>query len=329
MTTRASGGVAPRSFRTNRRTLAYRAEKPWSSTRSCQMAIAFRPWVERVGDDLAIDLTGARAGRAGRRRPRRVGGHLLCGGRICRRVGGHPRCGGRIWRRPRPRPTASCPHGNARRLQVLADGFAPDAGASLNLAQRPAQPPQRANVVLLLFGQDVAHARVGTCVPRRRQRLGRQPWWPVFRCRSVAGFGCPPRFGRGSLRRSGPSTSTGCSMSCGRNSVMRSRQENSRIVVRAGDSTRSTGTTTTSSYAHFATSTIIFSSRDPRPMATSDGWGLPLRTRLGRGLRGGDILDRLQSRKRVATIAVSDRGTLGGLTQFATQFGFAGSATSL
>src|SRR5690349_12105727 len=43
MTTRASVGVRPRSATTNRRTLAYRAEKPWPSTRSCQMAIALRP----------------------------------------------------------------------------------------------------------------------------------------------------------------------------------------------------------------------------------------------------------------------------------------------
>src|SRR5262245_15527037 len=43
MTTRASVGRLPRSFTTNRRTLAYRAVKPRSSTRSCQIAIAFRP----------------------------------------------------------------------------------------------------------------------------------------------------------------------------------------------------------------------------------------------------------------------------------------------
>src|SRR5882672_6248146 len=43
MMTRASAGAVPRSFRTKRRTLAYRAEKPWSSTRSCQIAVAFRP----------------------------------------------------------------------------------------------------------------------------------------------------------------------------------------------------------------------------------------------------------------------------------------------
>src|SRR5688500_19951405 len=43
MTTRASGDDVPRSVRAKRRTLAYRAVKPWSSTRSCQIAIALRP----------------------------------------------------------------------------------------------------------------------------------------------------------------------------------------------------------------------------------------------------------------------------------------------
>jgi hypothetical protein len=39
----ASGGADAFSRATNRFTLAYWAEKPWSSTRSCQMAIALRP----------------------------------------------------------------------------------------------------------------------------------------------------------------------------------------------------------------------------------------------------------------------------------------------
>src|SRR5262245_54200483 len=43
MTTRASGADVPLSATTKRRTLAYRAGKPWSSTRSCQIAIALRP----------------------------------------------------------------------------------------------------------------------------------------------------------------------------------------------------------------------------------------------------------------------------------------------
>src|SRR5262245_66193956 len=43
MTTRASGEDVSRSVRTKRRTLAYRAVKPWSSARSCQTARALRP----------------------------------------------------------------------------------------------------------------------------------------------------------------------------------------------------------------------------------------------------------------------------------------------
>src|ERR1044071_9437101 len=43
ITTRASGEAIARSVPTKRRTLAYRAVKPWSSTRSCQIAMALRP----------------------------------------------------------------------------------------------------------------------------------------------------------------------------------------------------------------------------------------------------------------------------------------------
>ncbi len=66
--TRASAGVAPRSPRTKRRTLAYRGVKPWSLTRSCQIATAFRPRPSaatissRYGSQ-ALAL-GARAGAA-------------------------------------------------------------------------------------------------------------------------------------------------------------------------------------------------------------------------------------------------------------------------
>jgi hypothetical protein len=43
ITARASGPPAPCSFRTKRLTLWYLPRKPWSSTRSCQMALALRP----------------------------------------------------------------------------------------------------------------------------------------------------------------------------------------------------------------------------------------------------------------------------------------------
>ena len=74
ITTRASGGACPRSVTTKRRTLAYRAGKPWSSTRSCQIAMALRPRPSassissRYGSQ-ALAL-GARPGRGDRGRGR-------------------------------------------------------------------------------------------------------------------------------------------------------------------------------------------------------------------------------------------------------------------
>ena len=63
-------GALPRSATTKRRTLAYCAGKPWSSTRSCQMATALRPrasasaMISRYGSH-ALAL-GARPGGGGR-----------------------------------------------------------------------------------------------------------------------------------------------------------------------------------------------------------------------------------------------------------------------
>ena len=63
---------------------------------------------------------------------------------------------------------------------------------SMRRSDQPSRPSAR-TCCLLLFVQDVAHPGGGTRPHRLRQRLGRYPWWPVFRCPSVAGFGCPPR----------------------------------------------------------------------------------------------------------------------------------------
>ena len=70
--------------------------------------------------------------------------------------------------------------------------------------------------------RELAHACVGTSVPRRRQRLGRQPWWPVFRCPLMAGFGCPPR-PRSRINRRGTASArcTGSSLSDTRNASYR------------------------------------------------------------------------------------------------------------
>jgi hypothetical protein len=48
-----------------------------------------------------------------------------------------------------------------------------DAGLSLDLAQRPAQPAEREDLVSFVVSQDVAHAGGGPQGPRQRQRLGR------------------------------------------------------------------------------------------------------------------------------------------------------------
>ena len=68
------------------------------------------------------------------------------------------------------RPTA---HRNAGRFQIAAGRLPTDAGGRLDPPKRPAQAPQRDDLLLFLVVQDVAHAGEGPWAPRRRQRLGR------------------------------------------------------------------------------------------------------------------------------------------------------------
>src|SRR5260221_14676818 len=78
-------------------------------------------------------------------------------------------------------------------FQVATDRLATDRERLLDAPKRPSEPSERQNLLLLVVVQDVAHDSDGTCVPRRRQRLDRYREWPVFSCRLMAGFGCPPR----------------------------------------------------------------------------------------------------------------------------------------
>src|SRR5690606_35937908 len=130
---------------------------------------------------------GRPTGRFCRRR-RRVGGRPT--GRFCRRrrrVGGRPT--GRFWRLSLSWTSDRDPG----RLEVLARRFPPDSGLLLDPAQRPAKPPQRQYRLLLFFAQDV-HSRRGTTSRRFSSTSWRRRYdWPVFRCPSLAGFGCPPR----------------------------------------------------------------------------------------------------------------------------------------
>jgi hypothetical protein len=128
---------------------------------------------ERLADQLSIRLARARTRRTARTLTRsRVGGHLRPGGRFrlarlggrrlgngriyATRVGGHRGSGnGRF--RPRCAPAAARHH-DARGLEIAADRFAPDTGRPLDAPQRPAQSPQRHNLVVFVVSQDVAHA---------------------------------------------------------------------------------------------------------------------------------------------------------------------------
>jgi hypothetical protein len=49
-------------------------------------------------------------------------------------------------------------HHDAHGLEIAADRFAPDTGRPLDAPQRPAQSPQRHNLVVFVVSQDVAHA---------------------------------------------------------------------------------------------------------------------------------------------------------------------------
>ena len=95
---------------------------------------------------------------------------------------------------PRGDPRARAP--GSPPFQVGARRFATDARRLLNLPQGPAQSAEGAYLLLFLVVQDVAHACVGTSVPRRRQRLGRQ--------HRVTGSRRPPGFCQGLLHLAKP-----------------------------------------------------------------------------------------------------------------------------
>jgi hypothetical protein len=82
-------------------------------------------------------------------------------GRRRRTRGGHLRRDGRFWR-PRLRLTTPAPDGHAGGSQIAADRLATDAGGFFDAPERPAQAPERQNLLLLLVIQDVAHANEDT-----------------------------------------------------------------------------------------------------------------------------------------------------------------------
>src|ERR1700687_4378610 len=57
-------------------------------------------------------------------------------------------------------------------FQIRAGGPPPHPDAGLNASQRPSQPPQRNDLLSLLFAQDVRHPGGEACLVRLRQRPG-------------------------------------------------------------------------------------------------------------------------------------------------------------
>ncbi len=131
-------------------------------------------------DQLAVGLTGTGPrGPAGPPRRAGVGEHQGRGGRLWRRrVGGHLPGNGRFCR-ARRRPATSADR-NPRRLEIGADRFTAGASCLFDAPERPTQTPEDQDLLSLLVAQDVAHAGVGPCRPRRRQRLSRSPLMAGF-----------------------------------------------------------------------------------------------------------------------------------------------------
>ena len=79
---------------------------------------------------------------------------------------------------------------NAGSLQVASGGFAPNLRGALNPSQRPAKPP---NEMTCCFFSSLKTFTAGGYPPATVYALGQLFRWPVFRCTTYAGFGCPPR----------------------------------------------------------------------------------------------------------------------------------------
>ena len=79
-------------------------------------------------------------------------------------------------------------------FQIAAGRLSTDIGGLFDAPQRPTQSPQRQYLLFLVVAQDVAHPQRWTNVPPVVVNVSvRYAWWPVFRCPSMPGFGCPPR----------------------------------------------------------------------------------------------------------------------------------------
>src|ERR1043166_6286255 len=94
-----------------------------------------------------------------------------------------------------------------------ASRFAPYAGLLLDAPQWPAKPAEREDLLSFFFVQDIAHSTESKSPP---SSMSCRFYWPVLRCPSLAGFGCPPRclLSLGCSRRNISSDVSSSSLSC-------------------------------------------------------------------------------------------------------------------
>ena len=128
------------------------------------MALAFRPL---LSDSSMKSKYGSQAPLVGQRPGSGTGaesggtvGRFLAefGVREGGQVGGH--LIGRFCRCPPP-PTSRSPNGDSGGVEVSSRRLPPNACFLLDAPQRPAQPPQRDDLLSLLFAQDIAHVDGG------------------------------------------------------------------------------------------------------------------------------------------------------------------------
>ena len=150
MTTRASAGAVPRSFRTKRRTLAYRAGEAVVVDQVLPDRDRVPPVPQRLDNQLAIRFARAGTRRPRGRRARRVGGHRPTNGWFCQRgVGGHLDGNGRFCR-PFAWPPASRAPGSRRPANSREPSRGPHRSPPRSAA--PASPSGRVQELVAASG---------------------------------------------------------------------------------------------------------------------------------------------------------------------------------
>ena len=140
---------------------------------------------QRMLDEFAIGLAGTCRRGLRRRIGARVGDHLI--GRFwAARVGGSRSLAGFESCGRGCAPSAGRPSRNRGRFQISGRSFAPDSGLFFDAPQRPSQPPQRDDFLLLFLVQDVAHIdgeyspSVNVLAQFFIGRFSGDPVWPVL-----------------------------------------------------------------------------------------------------------------------------------------------------